>query len=172
MPVTYGHPTTPADILALVAARLQSRLGLSASLVFVSLHPDDWHLKFPPADRFATLRMVSGQSDPKAAAGGGRLTTCLDSTLRVAVFQRLDRDREGRAGKGLTDPAVSLLGDLTAVADALQMYEPVSPELPTQCLLREPMRLASVSLPSKGGDANPWCIAESNWKADFRLKLT
>lgn len=171
--MTYGHPTTPADVLALIRDRLAVALGLTPSLAFLSLHPDDHWLRFPPADRFATVRPVSGQADQRGVAGGGRLTTAFDSLLRTAVFQRLDRDREGKARRGLTDPSVSLLGDLTRVVDVLQMFEPVRPDKATECLLREPMRVAGWQVwPKAGKDGNPWAVAECNWRFDFRLKLT
>jgi hypothetical protein len=171
--MTYGTPTTPADVLALIAAKLRQALGLSANLVFVSLSPDDWHLRFPPADRFCTLRPASGRADQRDVAGGGRGNTCLPSVLRAAVFQRLDRDREGRADKGLSDPSASLLGDAVRVIDALQMLAPVSPDAPDACLLREPMRVQGYQVVPKtaqGGD--PWAVAETTWEYDFRLKLS
>ncbi len=171
--MTYGHPTTPADVLAIVAARLRDKLGLSPNLVFVSLHPDEWHLRFPPADRFCVLRPVSGRADQPGVSGGGRLTTAFPSVLRVAVFQRLDRDREGRAGAGLTDPSVSLLGDAGRVVDALQMYEPVRAGAPTECLLREPMRVQGYQVvPKTAGGGDPWAVAETTWEYDFRMKVS
>lgn len=171
--MTYGHPTTPDEVLALIASRLRGQLGLSPSLVFTSLHPDDWHTRFPPADRFVTLRPVGGRADQAGVAGGGRLTTALPSVLRAAVFQRLDRDREGRAGAGLADTSGSLLKDLVKVMDALQAFEPVRPDEADKCVLREPMRVQGYQVvPKGGGGENPWAVAETTWECDFRLKLS
>lgn len=171
--MTYGEPTNPADVLGLIAAKLGTGLGLSSSLAFLSLHEDNHWLRFPPADRFCTIRPVSGQSDQSAAKGGGRLTTAFDSLLRVAVFQRLDRDREGRATKGLTDSSASLLGDLSRVVDVLQLFSPARPDLPTECLLREPMRVQGFAVsPKADKDGNPWAVAELSWRFDFRMKLS
>ncbi len=167
--MTYGVPTDVSTILQAIQAQIATTSALlPLERTYICIAPADSVERFPPADRWLTISPVRFEAIEGLVAGGGSMTFGLRGRCQIEVWNRLETDAPESDVDALTDPSNGILIFWNSVLAALQLFEPVNTA--GQCILLEPMRLASFEIvpriPQK-----PWLRIRSTWETKFNQSV-
>lgn len=166
-------PIRPADLLGRLEKYLKSYGILPADSVFLSVVPDELHLRFPPSDRFLVLFPSNFPVWQSVVSGTGREQTGFDTQLQVSILTRLSTDQELRSSTVMTNYSLGLAGLIGKTMGALQMWTAPTDANPDVSYLREPMRIQpGFVVQPREYKQSLWSVARSTWEMKFTAALT
>lgn len=152
MSIAFGvNPIRPADLLGRLEDWMKQKVGgIPASCIFLSLAPDELHLRYPPADLFATIFPSRFPPWQGVVTGAGQsyydapADTRLgyDSEIVFTAFCRYNIDQELRASELVRNASLGQMGLVNRVVAAAQFWIAPTDATNTASYLREPMRIS------------------------------
>lgn len=167
--MTFGKPTTLPTILAAIAARAATALGINAAYVFPSLDLGELGDTGGPADTFAVLVSPRGRVIQEAVAGGGPDMLNVEASVTLELWNRVDVDQSYRDTQALQDLTIGILASwrkLLKRDTGLQLYAAVAQAGDSQSILTEPMRLIDWDLRPRSAKAG-WVKHVSRWEIKY-----
>lgn len=152
MSINFGTtPIAPGDLLGRLEDWVRQSAKLTADRVFLSLAPDDLHLRFPPADQFVTIFPSRFPPWQGVVTGAGQSTLDFPSDSRLGydaevvftAFCRYNVDQELRASELVRNASLGLLALTTNVVAAAQFWTAPTDTDAAVSYLREYMRQSS-----------------------------
>ncbi len=159
----FGVPTWIDALLRALAGHVAGEMKLTADRVFLSLVPDDLHLKFPAGDRFLTHR-PGRFVEAVGVGGGGRQTSLFAGSVVFTLFRRQAGDQELRDARRLAREGDGALADLHALVSACQQWDGGKK-------LTKPATVSDFAvLPRSAGD-QAWAVCPVSVQLEFRADL-
>lgn len=175
MAQAFGYQTWPDELTPELVKRLVADVpGMTTDRVFPSLFPDDWHIEFPPADRFITIYFSNFPVNAPGVSGGGNVTTELESVCVITPFVRLESDPEGRSQQQLSDAVYGVYKLLQQVTTSLQIWDGPVDAATDMSYFREPMRLSPgfrIDRKTSKGQKR-WAVCPMSWQIAFVADLS
>lgn len=174
MSVNFGTtPIRPATLLGRLEKYLQGYGLLTADAIFLSVVPDEFHIRFPPCDQFLVIFPPRFPVWQSVVSGTGAEQTGFDVSVQISILTRLSTDQEFRSSNVITNLSQGMLGLVGRMMGAVQFWTAPTDDDVNVSYLREPMRI------SPGFDIMPreyqkslWSIARSTWEMKFTADLT
>ncbi len=182
MAIQFGiSPVKPGTLLGRLETYLQGQTKVAADLVFLSVAPDELHLRFPPGDQFVTIfparfppwqGVVTGAgsnfaTDPDAENLG------FDSEIIITAFCRFNIDQELRSSQLVQNTSYGVMDLFASVLKAMQFWTaPLDAPNTNKSYLREYMRMSGAAqmLPRNYKDTF-WTLLKIPFEARFSAEL-
>lgn len=181
-------PVHPSELLKLLEKQLQQAgqctgaapnpagCGLGPD-AFLSLWPDDLHMKNPRSKRFVAIRparfpvwqsIVQGSGHPVGGYAGVNTAIGFNAVVTLACFAQINSDPEMRSSDVIAAETVSVTDFVLRVIKSVQFWTPRNAA--NDQLLREPARMLD-----GGFGYKPARVGEAWWvpiAVDVELKFT
>lgn len=175
------YPITPGDLLGRLETFVKQNCGLSGEDVFLTSAPNNFHLEFPPSDKFVAIvpqnfpvwqSVVTGAGQSLFAAPGVE-NLGFDARIRMSVFTRLNTDQEFRQSQLITSDTLGILGTAINLVGAVQFWTAPTDDTANYSYLREPMRITDgPRLEPREYKKSFWSLVHTEYEMKFTCKLT